>query len=590
MAHYMRNSFTQIAFLEEDLLITGGRYQKRVRATSLMIEILKMTGQPMQEEKLINKLQNKFQISQERLKEYLEKLSDLGFLEKDVIYICKQEHEKYQDIQSEICSFNVPTYQRKEELKRCLESYIQNFKEYGHVLKYYIYDDTNVYKDYVNSKFLQEIVNANQVSISCIGLKEKKELINLLAKDFKRELIEFSFLPSNLFQKKKYFMAGANRNCILAYNAGENFLMADDDSLCKGIKEEKSSCLMFSIGRGSIEKSNITYEHLKKLTKDLRCDLIKEHKQFLGKRLGQLLKEKQISKIDYNMIESQNVIFPNAYDLYCDSKIAFTFHSILGWPDQTADEVIRESLKYNNIDFLMGKDNQYIRECVKGNVIYAKAHLLTTTLTGMTGEEILVPFMPVYKNEDIHFSYFLNYIQPYGLSCGLQQNLLHNKTSMSDQLANFYNHFYGDIVFSYVLLELLKKLKSNIPEKYMPISVRIKILAQYIQEVCGKNEKDFVANILSLKIDLEKLYVEKKFYIDELKRTFSINLELYQMKNGYNGLKSYHDFLIHSEWKAMRKVLIYYVQLLTQWKDILQACHELRKKEQLPEQNVRWRG
>lgn len=584
MKYYIRNFSTKICFYNEDLIVTGGRYNKKIKANDSIFQILRKTSKAMKEEELLEYLNINFKIEYDIGEILLSKLLKLGFLETNIVYSLQGKDYKSKDF-SKIKSFNIPTYLRPKELYKCIESYSNNFEKNSHYIDYYVFDDTPLDKSRENYKALKQLTNNIQINIFYIGLEEKKKFIDIIAREcgVERRLIDFAFMPNNLFESHKLFMSGANRNCILAYTIGDCFLMADDDSCCLGFENNINSGVCFSTGRGSISKQYIQKEDLKQITHMDNLDILGEHEKYIGKSLKEILYNKKIKDITFDMITPNNDIFPNNYVFYENSKVHFTFNPTLGWPDQTADDALYDYLYNKNKEYLLGTSNKTIFESVEEDTIYSSPFLLTTTLTGIDNRKSHCPFMPIYRNEDIHYGYLLNYLDPYTLSSCINVGLLHNKKKSTNQLEAFYKNFYGDIVLSYILYKILRRIKIKLPKEYLNTNIRKLIFSSSIKNICGNNQYDFTNNLLGLNIGLKKLWYEKKDLISSVYNDIHEDKNLFQISECFI---DFNKFMASQEWELMRITLILYSDLLLEWDNIMDACYRLKLQGRLPQKKI----
>lgn len=569
-----------MCFYNEDIIITGGRYNKKIKGNDCIIQILRKTSKAIEEQELLYALNEKFKIGFDVSKVLISKLSKLGFLEKNIIFSLNEDKPVISD-NTKIKSFNIPTCLRPSQLSKCIKSYSSNFQKHSHYIDYYVFDDTPLGINKENYHVLKEIKKDLSTNIFYIDHEEKKKFIDLLVKEsgIERNLLEFGFMPNKIFNNNGIFTAGANRNFILAYTIGDCFLTADDDSLCLGFKNNTGSEIHFSKGRGNINKKYINTVDLDGIANAENPDVFLTHENYIGKSLNDILYNQKIKNITCNMITESNEIFPNNYNFYENSKVHFTFNTTLGWPDKTSDEVLSEYLTNKNIEYLLGTSNSTIFESANADTIYSNPFLLTTTLTAMDNRSSICPFMPIFRNEDVHYSYFLNYLNPYSLSACVNISLLHDKKNSINQLEAFNKHFYSEIVLSYVLYILLNNLKVNLPKEYADINIRKKLFASTIKAICGKNKYDFTGNLLELKVDLKKLWYEKTNLIHDIHKNIEKDKIFMEISDYF---MDFNKFLDNEQWEQIRRTLILYSDLLLEWDNIMEVCLKLKEQRLLP--------
>jgi hypothetical protein len=584
LASYIRNTFTKINFSGQEVIITGGKYNKRVKSSDIIVEILIGATKLIEEKELFSILKKKFKIDYESYEKLILKLVKLGFLETNLIYSLDNRINIPSDI-NKIKSFNIPTCSRPSQLSKCIETYSNNFKKNSHKIDINIFDDTPLGESLTNYYILKEKKKYFNDNIYYVDLEEKEIFIDLITKKsgVEREVLEFGFLPNKLFTNRNIFNAGANRNFILAYTIGECFLTADDDSCCTGFINNSNLELQFSKGRADINKVNITKVDIEKACNIEEIDIVNYHEKYIGKKINEILLNKKIQNIECNMISENNAIFPNNYKLFEDSKIHFTFNTMFGWPDESSDEILYGYLNDKNIEHLIGYSNNYIFESMASDTIYSNPFLLTTTLTAIDNRFSICPFIPVNRNEDIHYSYILNYLDPFSLSGAINLSLLHDKKRNVNQLEAFYKNFYTETVLSYVLNIVLNKLKIDMSKKIVDIEIRKKILGDAIKNICGRNRTEFTSNLLDTGVDLEKLWHEKRQLAREVNKQLG-NDENQLSENEF--LRNFQNFLDNEEWEFIRITFILYSKLLLRWSYIMEVCLDLKNNGLLPRKKI----
>jgi hypothetical protein len=171
-------------------------------------------------------------------------------------------------------ALTIPTC-RAKKISLTVSKYGENFSKYGHDVPIMIFDDSSEEYSAISESRLKGITkDLPEQSIIYVGPRQKKEFLeNLEGKlgSENEQVIKRIFRPSY----------GGNRNFILAYTMGMNFISVDDDMKPEGLFEKNGDVEGDFISKG-------VFKHGKNMENVLSVDqdIISGYLKFLGTKVG----------------------------------------------------------------------------------------------------------------------------------------------------------------------------------------------------------------------------------------------------------------------------------------------------------------
>jgi hypothetical protein len=297
------------------------------------------------------------------------------------------------------------TCDRVERLARGLESYAQNAREHGAGRRFVVVDDS---KDPATRgscrAAVRTVAQRFGVEASYAGREEKEAFAARLCREscVDPELVEFG-----LFDPLGSACAiGANRNALFLHCVGEAFLSADDDTVARvaappdvegGLvlvpPSDPTEFRFFENRRSALE------------TVPARAECaVRPHEEFLGRTFGAILRRAEgpieVGGLDPHMIDS--------------------LASGKGQVMVTSIGVLGDSGLYSGVGFLTilnsaPSESDYALSSTSREVLRAVRKATLTHGTPLSGwtlgfdhRQSLVPFVPVFRNEDGVFGLLLS--------------------------------------------------------------------------------------------------------------------------------------------------------------------------------------
>jgi hypothetical protein len=511
---------------------------------------------------------------------------DHGLLitQNDLLNQCKSN--KHVDSTAKIENIAIVTRNRTESLLRCLSSYIDNSCKYGRSTTFKIYDDSSNDVDKAKIKeCIPSLMKKYGLKILYAGLREKHK--------FAEDLIQTGNIPPNILRFALFdvynlgYSPGANRNAALLDNAGSPLFFIDDDTICKpGIFGSPNPflCLDSRYDPRIYRFYSSREESLEKIT-FVDQDLLSSHEQLLGKTTSNIISNfPNNSDIKIESIDDQ--FLGNIYR--GTGKVLVTMSGVVGHSGVKYPMSLL-GLEGENHDYLVRNKNTYINACTTGEVIRA-VHSLTISNTpftffmfaGIDNREVLPPYMPILRSQDILFGYTLHICYEDKNVAFLPHTLPHLPMDTRSYSPNLWE-FTGKN-FCEMMISLENTLPKNISstsgkERMQQLGKHLMDLASlsvtdFIQVVSVQRLKEISWRITSLE-KLLKVYSDGPEYWKSDVRTQIMFLQKSLQGKQYFIPYDIKDKRTSSESVNLMSQLVYrYGELLYWWPTILEVRRE----------------
>lgn len=344
-----------------------------------------------------------------------------------------------------ITAICIPTCNRPVALKRGLPGYIENNKLYGRTIEYFVSDDSEDPEMQLKNKtVLQDLAKSSGARIYYINLEKRERLAELLSRrsGISPEICRYAVLGDG----STPFSGGANRNTLLLQTAGQLSVQVDDDSICRlvlpedyskedpAIREQK---LAFSSYYDPYEYWH--YENMDKLsgtTSAVDLDFLGLHERLLSRSV--------LGYIEKNHPELiLNDLFPDLLNglIKSNPPVGVTYVGYAG------DSGLRESGYLTRL-FLEGASfhrltespeefpskftTRYLVRAVNQPTI-SNSPLCMGLNIGMDQRNLLPPFIPSGRNEDVAFGQLLKTTNPGVFSGYLPYALIHDPINRANR-------------------------------------------------------------------------------------------------------------------------------------------------------------
>jgi hypothetical protein len=346
------------------------------------------------------------------------KFVDLGLL-RAIANLWKNEDErkdgqkKFQKKQlDKVTAFGILTHERPECLKRSAKSYISHIKRQGHVLSYYVFDDSKTEESLSRNKNVIDIVKKElNVEIHLIDKEIKEKFFRILAQKTKKKEVSEDILRFCLPYEGYPIpsTSGANRNLLMLYTVDEISVSVDDDTLYEPIVTGGETEPIITSQR--IPNTMDYYHDLEniELKYDIEeFDLIEGYNLLFQNPIKNLIKDayESDSRVNLKWLSS-------AFACRLEKDGAFI---TLGMTGHYGDSGInapfgmlflegesREMVYSNKEYYETAKINRTIHRYVKEKTIYDSPYFFGDCIA-TDHRNILPPFSPLGRNDDIFFA------------------------------------------------------------------------------------------------------------------------------------------------------------------------------------------
>ena len=478
-----------------------------------------------------------------------------------------------------IATLCIPTCNRVESLDRCLTGYIENFQSQSRAIKAVVFDDSET-KEMRNAyrELLRTIGTRYHIQVEYAGLEEKTA--------FKAKLLEYSNVPEDVidfaFISQHQFgltTIGANRNAILLHTIGEHILCVDDDTNCRlALAPHAQPGIAFAQQGNPIDASFYpNREVATRAVSFVEQDILKLHETWLGRNPLELTIYNQ--NIELGTLDMQFLSRLTSRP----RKVSVTLQGTLGdcsWDNQyfylfqTGETFAR--MVSSEKTYKMSRATREVAQAATRTTIADSASPMFAMCMGLDNTELLPPFAPFGRAEEITFASLLSHCFRDSLAVYLPWTVLHlpleNRTFPEYQ--PFVINFGGWLASCFDMFDL--GYASSPPARLKGLGIHLQDFAN----ISPKRFEDFVqihmwqtmtSLIESLEVHLQTddslpdFYIyDVENYIKLLRKSALVPLNsLYGYKNGIS---------------TLQKQVLHFGRLLTYWSDLIDAAKYLKQQ------------
>jgi hypothetical protein len=244
------------------------------------------------------------------------------------------------------------------------------------------------------------------------GEEEKRRFIaDLIAEgDLPPEIVEFALTNVDGLP----FAAGANRNALLLDTAGDMIYSTDDDAICQLAVAPEDEDEEFDLSPSASRAMQYWFFPDREATLQsvslIDEDLLSLHERFLGQDVCKCVTELQdLEALNLNRLDRETYRQLQSGG----GKVTITFSGLFGdsgEPRPAAlhqlDSRSRERLKEMHFDHLAGLTSREVLRLVRRPRI-GRTTAWNTTAIGYDNRELLPPFVPLLRGEDLLFGHTL---------------------------------------------------------------------------------------------------------------------------------------------------------------------------------------
>jgi len=488
-----------------------------------------------------------------------------------------------------IATVGVVTRNRTPQMKRCLESYIENCRQYGRENDFVVMDDSeNAEVRKEHRQILRSLKERYGVEIRYAGQEEKRRYTDAL--------INAIELPSDVVRFALFDVAGcgcsigANRNALLLDTVGDLFFSADDDTVCRLTPhpEINSDIAFFS----EIDPTEFWFypdrEAALQSTTTVEQDHLALHESLLGKNLGNVLKD-----LPESAAVKMNEVCPHLYKGLKSGvgTVRVTFNGIVGDSAIPTPAGYLTGFQGNTRTRLTESESTYdsaftsreVMRSVNCASIYHGTQLMGTVL-GIDNRNLLPPFMPVQRNEDGVFGFLLSVCFDHSFFGYLPWAILHAAESRK------YSPNYMAHVADRILTDLIIFTLAAQPPRpgHLTGRERLMSLGTFLTEIGSLAQpefEEFVQLQISLRLSqllssleqtLKKYKGSPDFWARDLRAYIQTTQEALQRKDCIIAHDLREGRTDEEVVRLSQQLVLGFGRLLQAWPDMMIAAKDLR--------------
>ena len=532
-------------------------------------------------------------------KSRLKELADSGFLVCEHDFFDQLARPAVQTLPSvAIASVCVPTCDRLNTLEPCLESYIANCKKYGKDNDFVVMDDSRDPQARNDCRQMLRTVKAEQhADIKYAGYEEKSAFLQRLIDetDLPPDVLRFALFGKEEFELATY---GANQNAILLHSIGDTLFSADDDTLCRvAVAPTKADGLGVVSGVYTSRHELLETwlfpdrETARASVSFVDSDLLDMHEQYLGLDLLSCMSAgaqngpldldrsdfrfgRMLASGEGRVLVTLNGLAGDCAYTHPDYCLFFTGRSL-------------ERLTQSDAEFRVNCVSPACLRVVNRVTITDKMSDLHSGFLGLDNRQLLPPFSPVARGQDILFGQLLSQCFYNAYYCRLPWALLHEpmeRRSFSNEQIVETRPGIGGVNR---LIALLAGSLSLGDWKADPVS-RLRYLGRYLEELGRMPAAEFeeLGRLLHWRsVSLEIAQLERAIEKAGRSRQFFAEVVRERATNKSARLAETQEWLPHdlkegrnsSETLKLAQELVWrFGQLLRWWPDIVESARMLR--------------
>ncbi len=326
-------------------------------------------------------------------------------------------------------SVMVRTCDRPEQLRRLLNSFLDNEKRFKNQYRYIILDDSKPpEQQQKNSQSVAEFA-ARGLHVAYYGQIAQQQFTENLCQQFPQHAPTIQWL---LNATPGYGAASYGRpwNHALLLSAGERFVMFDDDALPMAYKSPQHTSTVEISGRERQVNFYPDRDELLKRTQIADIDPIAQHQEILGATLTQALGHFSggtLTQASVSHLQPQEI--PRVAKA---SPVLLTVAGSFGDPGINSpgwlfdlDKDSRQRFITSEADYLHNCSSRTLWCGHPGLHFATSKGLMTTTAMGLDNRRLLPPTAPEFGNEDALFGAATQYLYPNMLVLEFSWGLLH---------------------------------------------------------------------------------------------------------------------------------------------------------------------
>ncbi len=526
------------------------------------------------------------------IRQQLGELADAGLLvsHEDLTRQCTR-YAVEEDAPPKITSVGIPTRNRPEGLKRCLESYAECAKLYGRDdLKFVVVDQSDETRTLkANLQVLDQIKAEFGIESHYMNRGDAEAFAHQLCEhaDLSPEIVNFALLDV----ENMPLTLGLSRNLMQLSTVGDLMLNVDDDTICRlapcsetrpglSVTSEYNPTEFWFLSESEIESLGNGFT---------REDFYALHEQLLGKSVSACLQNASPSSLNLDQITSNFVrrMEPGG------GRVAFTSIGVAGESGMDGsyyflvpDAKSRARLMISESQYRFALTDHQVRRSVTCNTI-GSGSLIPGHNHGFDNRQLLPPFFPVLRGEDLTFGDLLCLMPEGGFVGYLPWHLLHKpivrRTYDSEHLRNRVSRLRSLDIFR-LLVQLFISGREQSPKKDFAALGQSLIewgsvpLADFEEMLRVSLSRRKSLEIVQMENELKRYGEMPAYWAADVHRALDAMTETLPDMCYIVGIDLVDAFGLEPARIIQQHLVRRYGELLLSWTSIREAAHELRSR------------
>jgi hypothetical protein len=315
---------------------------------------------------------------------------------------------------SPISCIAFPTCNRVETLLQNLTGYVESCLLFDRNIDFVVVDDSPSARTRERCRrMLWDLKSRYGVNVAYAGLEEKLAFARSIAQlgDVPPDVVEFACVGD---KRHDLTTVGANRNAILLHTVGDRIFSTDDDVVCRlAASPRKAEGVAISSEGSPLEAWFFPNSDMALRSLDFVArDLVGLHEEWLGRNPWACLADRH---------QDDPVVLDNAQPALLRrlgapaDRVAVTLNGVAGdcaWDNPfyylfQRDETIRRSTRSEE-EYRIAQDSREIIQAVDRTTITERAEPMLAMCVGLDNRELLPPFTPIGRAEDVAFGVLLS--------------------------------------------------------------------------------------------------------------------------------------------------------------------------------------
>lgn len=349
----------------------------------------------------------------------------------------------------------IPTCNRPDNLRLCLESFISNAIKYNHRPEFVIADDSDDQFMRTNAQLILELTEKFDIKITHLHRQQRARMAQDLSRRLRISSDIISFAISGDDSHDNH--TGALRNSILLYGCGKKVLFVDDDTICKTYisptpdHDVANNNLIVTSSYNRDYYYFRTHEDALKYFDSTETDYIGVHESMLGQTTSRYISSAINKKnviLDSKAGSLSDKLFAQLPNIFNGNGIiATTATGSIGdsWARSHSGGSIEPLNRAHNLfgtsleEFEHNKTTPYVSRLPESYFLYKGITTVALNL-GIDTALLTPPFAPIFRAQDGIFGILQNKLFPHHFSGHIPIAIEHRRSQPRRRMSDDFEH------------------------------------------------------------------------------------------------------------------------------------------------------